>query len=309
MRTTIRMLFLVLALLAFGRATGAGATDLPADINYNQCDARWRDDAMGMPGVCPETICSAGAYMTCVAMLLSWVAGGPDAPDPGALNTWLQANGGYMGCIIVSGVADNYDGTGSGLEWIDTLGLSFDDWASLDAELAAGDRMPLVSVYSGGHWVIVHDRVGPSGVPSSYRVLDPLQPYSATRTLAAYTSGGRTIFGLARFSGRFPVGALTDAGGAGSPSPCRVLRASPNPFNPRTTIRFDLPDAGQARLAVYDVAGRLVKVLVEGETLAGSHEAVWDGRDASGRAVPSGSYLARLVAGGKVEGVRLSLVR
>jgi flagellar hook assembly protein FlgD len=65
---------------------------------------------------------------------------------------------------------------------------------------------------------------------------------------------------------------------------------------------------GQAT-AVQDVAERLVKVLVEGEIPAGSHEAVWDGRDASGRAAPSGSYLARLVAGGKVEGVRLSLVR
>jgi flagellar hook assembly protein FlgD len=85
--------------------------------------------------------------------------------------------------------------------------------------------------------------------------------------------------------------------------------AAPNPFNPRTTIRFDLPAAGTVRLAIYDVAGRLVKVLVEGEIPAGSHEAVWDGRDTSGRSAPSGSYLARLVAGGRVEGVRLSLVR
>lgn len=57
------------------------------------------------------------------------------------------------------------------------------------------------------------------------------------------------------------------------------------------------------------VAARFLKVLVGGEMAAGSHEAVWDGRDASGRSAPSGSYLARLVAGGKVEGVRLSLVR
>jgi hypothetical protein len=88
-----------------------------------------------------------------------------------------------------------------------------------------------------------------------------------------------------------------------------ALRAAPNPFNPRTTIRFDLPTAVQVRLAIYDLAGRLVRVLVEGEVAVGSHEAVWDGRDASGRSAPSGSYLARLVAGGKVEGVRLSLVR
>jgi hypothetical protein len=93
------------------------------------------------------------------------------------------------------------------------------------------------------------------------------------------------------------------------PVSSRTLMAQPNPFNPRTTIRFDLPAAGPVRLAVYDLAGRLVRVLVEGEIPAGSHEAVWDGRDQSGRSAPSGSYLARLVAGGKVEGVRLSLVR
>jgi hypothetical protein len=87
------------------------------------------------------------------------------------------------------------------------------------------------------------------------------------------------------------------------------LRIRPNPFNPRTTIQFVLPSTGHVLLAIYDLAGRLVRVLVEGEIPAGSHEAVWDGRDASGRAAPSGSYLARLVAGGKVEGVRLSLVR
>jgi flagellar hook assembly protein FlgD len=76
-----------------------------------------------------------------------------------------------------------------------------------------------------------------------------------------------------------------------------------------TAIRIVLEDAGRAPSAFYDLAGRLVRVLVEGEIPAGSHEAVWDGRDASGHSAPSGSYLARLVAGGKVEGVRLSLVR
>jgi hypothetical protein len=96
---------------------------------------------------------------------------------------------------------------------------------------------------------------------------------------------------------------------AAVPSALRLYAAAPNPFNPRTTIRFDLPGAGPVRLAIYDLAGRLVKVLVEGERPAGSYEAVWVGRDTSGHSAPSGSYLARLVAGGKVEGVRLSLVR
>ena len=83
----------------------------------------------------------------------------------------------------------------------------------------------------------------------------------------------------------------------------------PNPFNPRTTVRFDLPIAGPVRLAVYDVAGRLIRTLVDADQPSGTHAAAWDGRDASGCSVASGSYFARLEAGGKVETVRMSLVR
>ncbi|MHB8079386.1 MAG: FlgD immunoglobulin-like domain containing protein [Candidatus Krumholzibacteriia bacterium] len=97
--------------------------------------------------------------------------------------------------------------------------------------------------------------------------------------------------------------------GSGVPSELHLAGASPNPFNPGTTIRFNLPMAGQARLAVYDVAGRLVRVLVDGELPAGGHETAWDGRDSAGRALASGSYLARLEAGGKVEVARMGLVR
>ena len=83
----------------------------------------------------------------------------------------------------------------------------------------------------------------------------------------------------------------------------------PNPFNPRTTIRFELPRAGSVQLVVFDPAGRLVRVLVESELDQGAHDTDWDGRDASGRKVGSGSYLARLRSGGKVETVRMALVQ
>lgn len=55
------------------------------------------------------------------------------------------------------------------------------------------------------------------------------------------------------------------------------------------------------RLSVYDVAGHLVRTLVDESLAQGSHEAVWDGRDSSGREVASGSFMARLESGGKVE--------
>lgn len=68
----------------------------------------------------------------------------------------------------------------------------------------------------------------------------------------------------------------------------------PNPFNPKTTIRFNLADEGPARLAVYDAAGRLLRVLADGEFSAGDHAAEWNGRDDAGLALPSGVYFAKL---------------
>ncbi len=66
----------------------------------------------------------------------------------------------------------------------------------------------------------------------------------------------------------------------------------PNPFNPRTTIRFQLPEATQVKLTIFDVNGRLVADLVNGMRQAGYHEVTWD---ASGLA--SGMYICRVQAG------------
>ena len=68
----------------------------------------------------------------------------------------------------------------------------------------------------------------------------------------------------------------------------------PNPFNPVTKIRFELPRPGDVTLAIYDVSGRRVAVLADGHHSAGSFEKRWDGRDADGRIVPSGVYFAKL---------------
>ena len=73
-----------------------------------------------------------------------------------------------------------------------------------------------------------------------------------------------------------------------------ALSASPSPFNPRTEISFRLDQAGGARLAVYDVRGRLVHVLADGDHEAGVHAYAWDGQDDNGQRVSSGTYFARL---------------
>ena len=74
----------------------------------------------------------------------------------------------------------------------------------------------------------------------------------------------------------------------------RLHAASPNPFNPRTQISFDLAVDGRAQLVVYDLAGRVVRVLVDRPLRAGPHEFIWDGIDRTGRRVASGVYLYAL---------------
>jgi hypothetical protein len=65
----------------------------------------------------------------------------------------------------------------------------------------------------------------------------------------------------------------------------------PNPFNPSTTIRYDLPEAADVSLVVYDMLGREVVRLVDGWLEPGYHQVVWQGHDQRGRPVPSGLYL------------------
>jgi len=88
-----------------------------------------------------------------------------------------------------------------------------------------------------------------------------------------------------------------------------ALRSAPNPFNPSTTISFVLPSSGNIRLDVYSMDGRRRSTLIEGELAAGRHEIVWDGRDESGRTLPSGVYVSRLEAGGVSETTKLILVK
>ena len=98
---------------------------------------------------------------------------------------------------------------------------------------------------------------------------------------------------------------------ATSPTPTIVLhRNAPNPFNPQTTIAFDMPKQEAVRLTVYDVSGRLVDVLVDNEIAAqGRNEVVWRGRDMAGRVVSAGVYFYRLEAGNYSETKRMVLVK
>ena len=97
---------------------------------------------------------------------------------------------------------------------------------------------------------------------------------------------------------------VTDAGSV-PPTPRAVLYAStPNPFNPRTTIAFDLPRAGHARLDLFDVRGRRLRRIVDALLPIGTHRCAWDGKLANGTAAASGTYLYRLFVDGQMVAAR-----
>lgn len=80
-----------------------------------------------------------------------------------------------------------------------------------------------------------------------------------------------------------------DHGSPAVPNQIELSPAFPNPFNPATSIRYALPTSAVVKLEIYDMLGRLVDVVAEGERPAGSHAEVWDGAH-----MPSGLYLCRL---------------
>jgi len=95
----------------------------------------------------------------------------------------------------------------------------------------------------------------------------------------------------------------------GAPAADLALRAWPNPFNPKTSVRVDFPTDGHADLSVYAADGRRLAVLFSGTVRAGAREFVWDGRDDSGRALPSGVYSLKLAMEGRREGLKLVMLR
>jgi aminopeptidase N len=74
----------------------------------------------------------------------------------------------------------------------------------------------------------------------------------------------------------------------------KLLRNTPNPFNPRTTLRFSLAEPATIRLRIFDLRGRELRVIHCGALQPGDHERLWDGTDREGRTVASGTYLVRM---------------
>ena len=103
-----------------------------------------------------------------------------------------------------------------------------------------------------------------------------------------------------------PTSPVGDVPGVGKVT----VSAHPNPFNPQTTISFDLPRAAEVSLDIFDLQGRVVRSLLKSNPYeSGSHQQVWDGRNAEGQATASGVYFYRFKAGDQNRGGKLTLLK
>ena len=100
----------------------------------------------------------------------------------------------------------------------------------------------------------------------------------------------------------------TDVGS--TPLAYSLYNCVPNPFNPMTTIKFDLPALSAVGLKIYDVAGHEIVTLIGNAVYSpGHHQVIWNGHDSEGKVVPAGVYFCRLVTPGFVQTTRMTLVK
>ncbi len=115
--------------------------------------------------------------------------------------------------------------------------------------------------------------------------------------VVTFIAAGDTTTALTDSNGMYSVELIPDLTGVKESSIPEqfVLRQNfPNPFNPSTTIEYELHSPAQVKLAVYNIAGQLIRTLRDGIENTGIHSARWYGRDDDGNGVAAGVYLYRL---------------
>ncbi len=116
------------------------------------------------------------------------------------------------------------------------------------------------------------------------------------------------VFGNCNFTAKYNISSInTEA----SPVPKKfnLYQPYPNPFNPETVIKYDLPENAHIVLKIFDVLGREVRTLVNRRQNAGRYQALWDGRDNKGSLLSSGLYFCIINGGEKIRTQKLTLLK
>jgi hypothetical protein len=174
----------------------------------------------------------------------------------------------------------------------------------------------LISNDGGNSWITVGNITGFSGssyVYGEYDISDALSIFRHN-----YKVGFRFVsdpdgnsIGVMIDDIGWRVGAMTGVEDApvSLPEKLTLRQNYPNPFNPRTALSFGLPDKSDVSLEIFDLLGRKITTVVNGELEAGNHSIIWDGKDSYGNPVSSGIYFYRLVTDFGVKQAKMTLLK
>jgi len=183
------------------------------------------------------------------------------------------------------------------------------------ADLDGNGRLFVAFVQQGGQGAVdIYDRNGalfghyvpnaPAGWELESVTVEDFDADHRDEILLAYHDPSGTVARdhLILLESVSPVGVAMRPGDL---RPLELRGAAPNPAPANTRIDYVLPTAGRVSLRLFDTSGRLVRVLADGDAVAGSHSAVWDGRDDHGRLAPAGAYFYELSSGGAMRRQRV----
>jgi hypothetical protein len=220
----------------------------------------------------------------------------------------------FQGDTVHTLLADYQDRTNGGDGWLRVLEFSpasnriqvktFSP--TLNSLETDGNSQFSLSYAMGAPFELVGTRVGvPSGSPADVSWPDladtTVYEWYATVSDAVGTTTGPFW--------RFTTGAGTAGVDESLPARLALGPNRPNPFISRTQFAYALPASGHVRFSIYDVRGRRVVTLVDAAQAAGPYTLRWEGCDATGGALPSGAYFARLEFAGRSEVRKIVLMR
>jgi hypothetical protein len=139
-------------------------------------------------------------------------------------------------------------------------------------------------------------------LPASGLSQEPTSPFGQSNPFALNTN--RIGFGQTEI-----MQVSSTPGGGVIPSLTFLGNAAPNPFNPSISISFNVGQAEEIDLNIYDLGGHLIKTLATQEFAAGQYSRRWDGRDNNGSLMPAGVYLVRIQSVTATDSKKITLVK
>ena len=291
-------------------------------INANAAHFTGKQAVVYVAGMEPDPLPNSTVRLN----LENWVAGGGrlilESGEVGYVATIYSSHAGFLanvlhstgwagdeaGDLVTAAGQDDHPLLNDPLPITPPLELNYFAPADQDAMRPASDAYLVLQNNEPGalSGVIVHDGnpLDPAGqIVYLPFALSALNDQNAARALV--------VNSLAHLLDNSLPAPVDDEADGGLPQVTRLLGGVPNPFNAQTTVRFELAEAGSARIEIFDLRGRLVRCLSEGSTrlAPGSHDIHWDGRSDAGRNVSSGVYFVRLNAGGVLSRAKIALVK